>query len=403
MSRGRRSQTGPGVLRILRNGLIALTLLFGAVHGAEAAKYTSILMDAETGRVLAEMNPDTITYPASLTKVMSLYVAFEELKAGRLTLKTKFTVSRHAAGQSPSKLGLKPGETITVEELILAMVTKSANDAACVLAEGISGSEPAFAERLTRTARKLGMTATQFRNASGLPDSEQVTTARDMAIMARAVIRDFPEYYGFFSTERFKFRGHVHRNHNKMLRSYPGMDGLKTGYIRASGFNLIATAVRDGRRLIGVVMGGRSPTARNSQMTRLLNAGFLNQTARVAALDGKPTPGAPEPQTVATSVKPAAGAQWGIQVGAFSRFATAHLAATRAARNAPRLLSHGKVTIDPAGQGASRVYRARLMGLSEIRARKACEVLAAKEFDCLTIAANGDVAAVVTEQGDSGP
>lgn len=414
-------------MRSLRRGLYALAFLVAAGQGAAAADYTSMLMDADTGQILAEMNADTITYPASLTKVMTLYVTFEELRAGRLTLDTKFSVSEHAANQPPSKLGLKPGETIKIEQLILGIVTKSANDAACVLAEGISGSEAVFAERLTRTAQKVGMTASQFRNASGLPDPEQVTTARDMAVMARAVIRDFPEYYPYFATESFKYRGLVHHNHNKMLKSYPGMDGLKTGYIRASGFNLIATAMRDGRRLIGVIMGGTSPTARNAQMKKLLNAGFLKQTTRLAAIDGKPQPGAAAVQTAAaqpapaddppalnapanpyvtpaaatTTAKPASTSGWGIQVGAFSRFVTAHLAATRAARNAPRLLSRGKVTIDTAGEGTDTVYRARLMGLSEPRARKACEVLVAKKFECLTIAADGGIAQVVTEQGDS--
>jgi len=405
-------------LRALGAGMIVLALAFGGAPAAAAATYTSILMDAESGDILAEMNADSTTYPASLTKVMSIYIAFEELKAGRLTLDSKLVVSPHAAAQAPSKLGLKAGETITVEQAILAMVTKSANDAACVLAEGIAGDESTFAARMTRTARKLGMDSTQFRNASGLPDSDQMTTARDMAVMARAVIRDFPEYYPYFSTERFKFRGLVHRNHNKMLKSYPGMDGMKTGYIRASGFNLIATAVRDGRRLIGVVMGGRSPIARNARMKQMLNAGFLNQTARYAALDGKPSPDSPEPSTVATAdaqpalsqpspyAKPAggtaaAGQSWGIQVGAYSRFATAHLAATRAARNAPRLLARGKVTIDTTGDASGTVYRARLMGLSEPRARKACEVLVAKSFECLTVAADGGIAGLITEQGDT--
>lgn len=407
-------------MRGLRNAILALALLLAAGQTAAAAKYTSILMDAETGQVLAEMNPDAMTYPASLTKVMTLYVTFEEMQAGRLTPKTKLAVSDHAAGQSPSKLGLKPGESITVEQLILGMVTKSANDAACVLAEGIAGSESEFAKRLTRTARKLGMTATQFRNASGLPDRKQVTTARDMATMARAVIRDFPEYYHYFATESFEYKGLVHRNHNKMLKSYPGMDGLKTGYIRASGFNLIATAKRDGRRLIGVIMGGHSPVSRNAEMKRLLNAGFLKQTTRLAAIDGKPSPAdvaqaqeAPSAQPAAPTLDatpvaataaanpPSANPDWGIQVGAFSRFATAHLAATRAARNAPRLLSGGKVTIDSTGRGNDTIFRARLMGLSESRARKACEVLAAKDFDCLTIAADGAIAAAMTDQGDS--
>jgi D-alanyl-D-alanine carboxypeptidase len=366
------------------------------------------------------MNADVANYPASLTKVMTLYLTFEALKAGKIQLNTPITVSEHASVQAPSKLGLEPGESITVENLILGVVTKSANDAAVALAEELGGSESAFAEKMTAKARALGMAATEYRNASGLPDPDQVTTARDMSRLARAIIRDYPQYYHYFSTPQFTYDGHVFENHNRMLRTYAGADGLKTGYIRASGFNLIASANRGGRRVIGVVMGSQSPSARNAQMAKLLDASFLSQTTRIAAATGKPetetaantapdSGAAPEIAMVAApaakAVAKAAGADksWGIQVGAFSRFAPAHLAANRATRNAPRLLSHSQVAVDVASDDGSTIYRARIMGLTEIRARKACAVLTSKKMECLMVASDGSVATVSTEQGDTEP
>ena len=225
--------------------------------GKALAGYASIVVDAETGAVLSEQNADQRNYPASLTKMMTLYMVFDALERRQLALKQPIAVSRRAAGQAPSRLGLKAGQTITVEQAILALVTKSANDAATAVAEAIGGTELRFAEIMTRRARAIGMTSTTFRNASGLPDSRQVTTARDMATLSRALWRDFPQYYPYFSRERFTYRGRVIANHNNLLRSYAGADGIKTGYIRASGYNLAASAVRDGRRVIGVVLGGK--------------------------------------------------------------------------------------------------------------------------------------------------
>ncbi|MDP9196903.1 MAG: D-alanyl-D-alanine carboxypeptidase, partial [Pseudomonadota bacterium] len=232
---------------------------------AQAGKYSAILMDAATGRILHSEAADQKRYPASLTKMMTLYLAFDALKAGKLKPGQKLKISSRAASQAPSKLGLVPGKTISVENAILALTTKSANDAAVVLAEAIAGSEKAFAERMTRKARQLGMTATVFQNASGLPNFRQVTTARDIATLSRALIRSHSRYYHYFSRTSFSWNGRTHTNHNRLLGHYPGADGLKTGYIDASGFNLAASAIRGKKRLICVVFGGPSGSWRDEK------------------------------------------------------------------------------------------------------------------------------------------
>src|SRR6201984_3245968 len=251
----------------------------------------SIVIDAETGRVLSEMNADAITYPASLTKMMTLYLTFEALNSGRLRLDQYLPVSSEAASKSPTKLHLVPGDSVQVHDLILGIVTKSANDGAAVLAEGLAGSEPAFADRMTAKARQLGMTNTIYRNASGLPDLEQRTTARDVAQLALALYHDFPREYRYFATREFFFRGRVMLTHNHLLDGYEGADGIKTGYIGASGFNLAASAVRNGHRLIGVIMGGPSAGTRDREMAALLDRGFAEVgagTTMVAHRDASP-------------------------------------------------------------------------------------------------------------------
>ena len=248
----------------------------GSPVSTRRGKVKSIVIDAETGRVLNEMNADAITYPASLTKMMTLYLTFEALNSGRLGLDQYLPVSSEAASKSPTKLHLVPGNSVQVHDLILGIVTKSANDAAAVLAEGLAGSEPAFAERMTAKARQLGMTNTIYRNASGLPDPEQRTTARDVAQLALALYNDFPREYRYFATREFYFRGRVILTHNHLLDWYEGADGIKTGYIGASGFNLAASAVRNGHRLIGVVMGGASAGSRDREMAALLDQGFAD-------------------------------------------------------------------------------------------------------------------------------
>ena len=237
-------------------------------------RYAAIVIDANTGEVLYSKHSDSPRYPASITKIMTLYLTFEALSAGRLSLSDTLTVSPYAASMAPTKLGLSPGSTITVDEAMRAVAVKSANDMAVALAERIGGTEARFAALMTLRAQELGMTNTQYVNASGLPDSRQLSSAHDIAVLSRSVMRDYPQFYSYFSLHQFVYRGSVVNNHNHLLDSMPGVDGLKTGYTNASGFNLAASAVQDGRRLIAVVMGGSSSSARDANVAELLNTGF---------------------------------------------------------------------------------------------------------------------------------
>jgi D-alanyl-D-alanine carboxypeptidase len=256
--------------------VIAATGLLGSLPATaqNAPVFEWILLDAETGQVLSEQNADVTTPPASLTKMMTLYLTFEQLNQGTIRLDQQFYVSAEAASRAPSKLALTPGDSVPVRDLILGVVTKSANDAASVVAEGLAGSEANFVQYMNSKARQLGMQQTWYRNASGLPDPAQRTTARDVARLALALYHQFPREYRYFATREFDFRGEIVKSHNHLLDWYQGADGIKTGYVNASGFNLAASAVRDGRRLIGVIMGGRSWHSRDQQMASLLDQGF---------------------------------------------------------------------------------------------------------------------------------
>src|SRR5713226_2345801 len=233
-------------------------------------QFSSIIVDGNSGAILSANNPDASRHPASLTKIMTLYLLFERLDAGKMKLDTEMDVSEHASEQAPTKLGLRPGQSIPVEDAIKGLVTRSANDAAVVIAEAIAGDEGDFANLMTRKARALGMVRTVYRNASGLPDDEQVTTARDQATLGRAIQERFPRYYRYFSTTAFNYHGHSIRNHNKLLGNVEGVDGIKTGYTRASGFNLVTSMRRGNRHLVGVVLGGRSGGSRDAIMRGLL-------------------------------------------------------------------------------------------------------------------------------------
>ncbi|WP_208985286.1 D-alanyl-D-alanine carboxypeptidase [Stappia sp. P2PMeth1] len=257
---------------------LALTAMLSAPAFANP-KYSGIVVDVKSGRTLYSYKADTARYPASLTKIMTLYVLFEELEAGRMSLQTRLKVSQYAASRPPSKLGLKPGSTITAKDAILALVTKSANDVAVVVAENVSGSVPAFAQRMTRTARQIGMKSTTFRNPSGLPDNAQKTTARDMALLGRAIQERFPKYYKYFNTRVYTYKGQRYGNHNRLLGRVKGVDGIKTGFIRASGFNLVTNVNTDGRHVVAVVMGGRTGASRNAQMEKLI-AQYLPKATR---------------------------------------------------------------------------------------------------------------------------
>jgi D-alanyl-D-alanine carboxypeptidase len=232
----------------------------------------SIVVDGYSGAVLQASNPDALRHPASLTKIMTLYLLFERLEAGEIKLDSTLKVSEYASEQAPTKLGLKPGQIIAVEDAIKAIVTKSANDAAVAVAENLGGDESRFAQLMTKKARDLGMTGTTYTNASGLPDDAQITTARDQALLGRLIQKRFPRYYKYFSTESFVYHGETMRNHNQLLGSIEGVDGIKTGFTRASGFNLVTSVHHDGRYIVAVVMGGRSSLERDAHMRELISA-----------------------------------------------------------------------------------------------------------------------------------
>jgi D-alanyl-D-alanine carboxypeptidase len=245
--------------------------------------YAAIIVDARTGATLHQASPDALRHPASLTKIMTLYLLFEQMEAGRIRAGTPLEVSAEAASQAPTKLGLRPGQTLMVEDAIKGLVTKSANDAAVVVAEALAGSEEEFARQMTRKARALGMSHTVYRNASGLPDDEQVTTARDQALLGIAIQERFPRYYRYFSTPSFVYRGHAMRNHNRLLGQVDGVDGIKTGYTRASGFNLVTSVRRGERHIVGVVLGGRSGGQRDARMRDLIQGNIMLASTRPAA------------------------------------------------------------------------------------------------------------------------
>jgi D-alanyl-D-alanine carboxypeptidase len=255
-----------------------------AHHSADAESYSplfaSIVVDGNGGEVLHATNADAPRHPASLTKIMTLYLLFERLDASRIRLDTRLKVSEHAARQAPTKLGLRPGQTIAVDDAIKAVVTKSANDAAVTIAENLAGDEGEFAKLMTQKARALGMNRTTYVNASGLPDDDQITTARDQALLGRAIQERFPRYYKYFSTPEFVYHGREMRNHNHLLGEVGGVDGIKTGYTRASGFNLVTSVHRDGRYIVAVVLGGHSAAERDERMRELISVHIREATLR---------------------------------------------------------------------------------------------------------------------------
>jgi D-alanyl-D-alanine carboxypeptidase len=399
-----------------------------------------IVLDATSGRELSSDQPDGLRHPASLTKLMTIYLTFSALDSGRLSLGDGLPVSINALNAPPTKMGLTPGGTVSVRDATMALVTRSANDAALVLAEALGGDEASFAQMMTSKARQLGMSQTVFRNASGLPNREQVTTARDMARLAFALMRDFPHYYPVFSVQSWPYRGRYLENHNRMLGSYEGADGLKTGYTNASGFNLVMSAMRDNRRLIGVVMGGDSAGQRDRMMAMLMDQGFATastmrlsswtnirkppsarytsanfdpslvipeSTPRLATASAQPLAGftataapppapAPQPEQRVASLapQPAQGSvapqggpsigSWVIQVGSFSDPQAAQLALERAASTLSDM-SSVTTAVDEVQMANKTFHRARLTNLSQGQAVDGCKRLEKKKIYCSAI------------------
>ena len=288
----------------LRTSFFFLVLLFGISGLAKANDTAVILYDYDAGRVVYEKNADEIHYPASLTKMMTLYLTFQALSKEQIGAQSQFPVSYNASIQEPSKLGLLPGQYITVDNLILGVATNSSNDAATVLAEGLGRNVQSFSQMMNQEAQQLDMLNTYYENPTGLPNSNQVTTARDMLKLAIALYRDFPEYYAIFATRHFNYHGHPYKNHNHLLYNYQGVDGIKTGYIRAEGYNLVGSAQRNGRRLLAVVLGGKTAQARDRLMRFLLDRGFNNATNfEPPQAASKPEEVAEKPATKTTTSK----------------------------------------------------------------------------------------------------
>jgi D-alanyl-D-alanine carboxypeptidase len=372
----------------------------GAIAAPGAVPSATIVIDAATAAILKSDQATALWRPASLTKLMTLYIAFQELAAGHLKLDETMIVSGYAAAMPPSELGLAKGEKITVEQAILATITRSANDAVVVLAERIGGDETTFAQRMTATARKIGMTGSVFRNASGLPDPEQTTTARDMAVLAMSLIRDFPQYYKFFSARGVTHHGENLPTINAILDLYPGADGLKTGFTCGSGYNLVASAERDGRRIIGVVLGGLTSDQRYRQMTDLLDAGFavapdeedpvtLDQMAKTA-LGAPPQQLSDEDCAPGWSLRPdgeVAGRLpgWGIVFGGFPQQAPTRALLNKAVKLLPSGSRTGRATIIARQYQGVKSYRAVVVGLTATQAGNACRALWQAGRYCLAL------------------
>ncbi len=397
---------GCGFVRSLPLALILFGLGCGLLGTARAQpdpdRYASIVLDAASGKVLEEDNADAPRRPASLAKLMTLYMTFEGLRDRRISLDELVPVSAHAASMEPTKLGLAPGMSLTVEQAILAMVTLSANDAASAMGELLGGSEDRFAQMMTLRARALSMSNTIFANASGLPAEDQWTTARDMGTLARRLITDFPDEYHYFSTANFVFHGRVIFNHDTELKSYPGADGLKTGYTIASGHNLVTSAVRDGTRLIGVVLGAPSNGTRDVRMTALLDDGYrqlgvpVGRTVMVASRLPALIPAARAEELPHLAGRPARlrevarlqtdNSVWAIQVGLFRSEQAARLAAVKA----QQMADNGAARIDHAPQRGRPGWRAQVIGLTGAEAHDACVALSRHGMPCAVIRAEAD-------------
>ena len=373
-------------------GPILATLVLGIALAAAPAqaqigseRYSSIVIDASDGAVLSAVNADELRHPASLTKMMTLYMVFEALRDRRISLQQLVPVSVRAAAMAPSKLGLMPSTRITVEQAILGLVTKSANDAAAALGELLGGNEDSFAQMMTLRARALGMSRSTFRNASGLPDPEQVTTARDMATLGRLLVRDFPSEYRWFSIPAFAWHGQTIPNHDRMLQTYPGADGIKTGYTDAAGHNLVTSAVRGEVRLVGVVLGAASNPERDVHMASLLNQAFerMDVPAIPRMANRMPTlvavaNAAPAPRRIQVQA-----VHWSVQVGSFS----SESAARQAANQARRAADDGDARVESASVHGRTTWRALLTGFNEPEAHQACNVLARHKMACTPLRA----------------
>ena len=392
--------------------LFSSFLLSLIILGSPAnAKYASFVINENTKRIYHNTNADTRNYPASLTKIMTLYMIFDALESKKISMKTRLKVSKRASRQPPSKLYLSPGSTITVKNAIMALITKSANDVATVVAENLGKSERNFAKLMTKKAKRLGMTRTTFKNASGLPNRGQLSTARDMATLAMAIRRNHPKFFKLFKTKHFIYQGTKYTNHNNLLGSYSGTDGIKTGYTSASGFNLVASVERNGQRIIGVVFGGKKARSRDRHMIKLLNRHFKTKPSKPLVRIAKPSEiplARPTISIVEKSVKnfnipptlklPPSDKEedWFIQIGAFKNRLNAHKAARNARNMVPEQLANLPASLSKITRTSNKnntveyLWRVRFIELAENQARSVCAELWTSGFSCIPLPANTD-------------
>lgn len=386
------------------------------------ASVSSIMIDAANGEVMYEMNADERRYPASLTKLMTLYITFNALENNHIKLTDKLKVSRTAAGRSPSKLGVRAGETITVKDAIMAVIVKSANDCATVLAEHFAPTEADFAVLMTNTAHKLGMNHTTFKNASGLPNKQQKTSARDMAILAMAVYHHFPQYYKWFSAKSFQYKGRTIGGHNYILKTFAGADGMKTGYTAASGYNIITSAKRSGKRVIAVTMGHNSVGERDKKVSKMMDRGLVHmqkgdvdvatltkeingkgvikaKTARVAAVQKK-TPAKTQNVRLAkaqnkTAVKTTqiasavSNGRYAVQVGSFSDYQRARNYALTVKNKLAKKYAVHDIKVEKVQAASKTVYRSKVIGLARNDANTICRNMKRSNQACLVTADSG--------------
>lgn len=405
----------------------AITLAPPTSKASAAPQYAGIVVDARTGKTLYSSSADATRYPASLTKMMTLYMLFDAMRQGKVSKSTPIRMSKHAASMEPSKLGIRPGGSLSAEQAILALVTKSANDVAAAIAEHLGGTESNFGVMMTKKARQLGMSRTTFKNASGLPNSAQVTTARDMARLGIALQEHFPREFKYFSTREFRYGNARMGNHNRLLGKVKGVDGIKTGYTRASGFNLVSSVNTDGRRIVGVVLGGKSGASRNAQMIKLINNNLHKASKRgggdliaqaaptrfgavaVASASGLPSgnfpipnldgrPGYEEASVVAyaeperkpnidpaittASLAPRSG--WVIQIAALDSQPLALDYLSKAQDKAAKVLRNRNPFVEVFHKGSTTYHRARFAGFaSKQDAWNTCGALKKYNYSCM--------------------
>ena len=398
--------------------LCGIALSFCLSAKAHAAT-SSIIIDAENGEILSSSAPDTLRYPASLTKVMTLYITFDALNKGLIKMTDDLKVSRHAANMAPSKLGLRAGQTVKVKTCIEALIVKSANDCAAVLAENLGYSEENFAQTMTQVAHELGMKNTTFKNANGLPNKAQKTTARDMALLGAAMYHHFPQYYKLFSLKKFTYNGRTIYTHNHILKTFSGADGMKTGFTNAAGYNIITSAKRNGHRVIAVTMGHNTAKERDRHVSNMMDKGLkklalndkFKDTNMYASLDSKKVIASGQEEQVASNIaeqkkswnldndttsntqstdNSSSQNLWGIQIGAFSNYSKARSYALKIKKEAARKLAGKPIDIEPVANGSVIIYRSKIIGLAKSDADKACKSLKRSNKSCIVVAVKND-------------